>query len=284
MLENLYGVVVIYNPEKEVIKNIRTYLPYLKKLYVMDNSERMNESCIENLCKISNKIEYKFFNCNMGIAYPINWVMKQLKEDDWLLTMDQDSYFYEGTFSEYINVLPKLKDDVYAITPKIIYKNIFNLNKTEEIQLKKVSKCIQSGAVFSVRIGKIVDGFNENFFIDAVDTEYCYKCNKNGYILYQNDSGVLIHKLGNKINNIKTKWLPFVLRQHNALRRYYIIRNNLYLKDYYPDKKIRIMIYLFVGIVKIVLFDDDVKAKIKYIIKAYKDYKNNIVGKLKEKM
>ena len=279
-MENLYGVVVIYNPENEVIKNIKTYLPYLKKLYVMDNSETMNESCIKNICELSNKIEYKFLNCNMGIAYPINWVMNQLKKDDWLLTMDQDSYFYKNTFSKYINILPNLKDDVYAITPKIIYKDIFYLNKTEKVQLKKVCKCIQSGAVFSVRIGKIVNGFNEKFFIDAVDTEYCYKCNKNGYILYQNNAGILIHKVGNKINNIKTRWLPFTLRQHNALRRYYIVRNNLYLKDYYPDKKIQIMIYFFIGILKIILFDDDVINKIKMIIKAYKDYKNDFWGRL----
>lgn len=41
----------------------------------MDNSEIMNKSCIKNICKLSNKIEYKFLNCNMGIAYPINWII-----------------------------------------------------------------------------------------------------------------------------------------------------------------------------------------------------------------
>ena len=281
LLKNLYGVVVIYNPGNEVIKNIRTYLPYLKKLYVMDNSETMNESCIKNICRLSDKIEYKFLNCNMGIAYPINLVIEQLEKDDWLLTMDQDSYFYEDSFSEYIKILSELKENVYAITPEIIYKNIFDLNKVKKIQLKKISKCIQSGAIFSIRIAKKVDGFKEDFFIDAVDTEYCYKCNENGYILYQNNAGVLIHKLGNRIDNIKIRWLPFPLRQHNALRRYYIVRNNLYLKDYYPDKKMQIMIYLFTGIIKIILFDDDVINKIKMIIKAYKDYKNNVIGEFK---
>ncbi|WP_304066789.1 hypothetical protein [Megamonas hypermegale] len=280
---NLYGVVVIYNSGNEVIKNMKTYLPYLKKLYVMDNSEIMNKPCIKSICRLSNKIEYKFLNCNMGIAYPINLVIEQLEKDDWLLTMDQDSYFYEDSFSEYIKILPELKENVYAITPEIIYKNVFDLNNVKKIQLKKISKCIQSGAIFSVRIAKKVDGFNEDFFIDAVDTEYCYKCNKKGYILYQNNTGILIHKLGNRIDNIKTKWLPFPLRQHNVLRRYYIVRNNLYLKDYYPDKKMRIIAYLFAGIIKIILFDDDVINKIKMIIKAYKDYKNNIVGKLEEK-
>lgn len=85
--------------------------------------------------------------------------------------------------------------------------------------------------------------------------------------------------MDNKFNNIKTKYLPFALRQHNPLRRYYIVRNNLYLKDYYPSEKIRIIVYLFIGIIKIILFDDDVKDKIKFIIKVYKDYKNNVERK-----
>ncbi|WP_455631182.1 glycosyltransferase [Megamonas sp.] len=136
-MKNLYGVVVIYNPENEVIKNIRTYLSYLKKLYVVDNSETMNESCIKNICRLSDKIEYKFLNCNMGIAYPINLVIKKLEKDDWLLTMDQDSYFYRDSFLEYIKILPELKENVYAITPEIIYKNIFDLNNIKKIQLKK---------------------------------------------------------------------------------------------------------------------------------------------------
>lgn len=280
LLENLYGVVIIYNPENEVIKNIKTYLLYLKKLYVMDNSEIINETCVKNIRMLSDKIEYKFLNCNLGIAYPINLIIKQLGKDDWLLTMDQDSYFYKDSFLEYVKVLPELNNNVYAIAPKIMYKNIFELDKKKEIRLEKISKCIQSGAIFSVKIAKKVDGFNEKFFIDAIDTEYCYKCNKNGYVLYQNNAGVLIHKLGNRINNIKTKCLPFSLRQHNALRRYYIVRNNLYLKDYYPDKKLLIIIYLFAGIIKTILFDDDVINKIKMIIKAYKDYKNGFLGKL----
>ena len=280
LLDNLYGVVILYNPEESVIEHIKTYVPYLKKLYVMDNSDEMNEKCIKKICAISNKIEYKFLNSNTGIAYPINIVMKELKENDWLLTMDQDSYFYGGSFRKYIEILPKLRKNVYAISPQIRYKEKSNVKNKSFFRdrLKKLSKCIQSGAIFSVRIGNKVKGFNEDFYIDAVDTEYCYKCNKKGYVLYQYDKGILIHRLGNKIDNFRTKWLPFSLRQHNALRRYYIVRNNLYLKDLYPDEKIKILMYLFVGTVKIILFDDDINNKIKMMLKAYKDYKYKIKG------
>lgn len=277
LLENLYGVVILYNPNRDIIRNIKTYLPYLKKLYVMDNSKIINKECINEICALSNKVEYKFFNCNMGIAYPINIVIKNLKDNDWLLTMDQDSYFHENSFQEYIKVISELGDNVYGISPKIIYKDI-KIDNIYGDELKKISKCIQSGAIFSVKIGKLVNGFNENFFIDAVDTEYCYKCDRKGYVLYQNKKGILIHKLGDCIDNFRTKLLPFKLRQHNALRRYYIVRNNLYLKDYYSNKKIRILAYLIIGGIKIILFDDNVINKIKMMIKAYKDYKNKIIG------
>ena len=39
----LSGVTVIYNPDKNVHTAIESYLPFLSKLYIVDNSSKNNE-------------------------------------------------------------------------------------------------------------------------------------------------------------------------------------------------------------------------------------------------
>lgn len=277
-MKKLYGVVILYNPEKQIIENIKTYLPYLERLYVMDNSEKVNENYVKLIKQISEKICYICLGKNYGISYPINRVINRLPGDSWLLTMDQDSSFYRKSFKNYIEIIDKLDNNVYGISPQIIYKDKFIKLKCNG-SLKLLDKCIQSGAIFNVEILKKVGNFDENLFIDGVDTEICYRCNKMGYKLYRNNKGILLHHLGNEINNVRSKLLPFKVTQHNRIRRYYIVRNNLYLKDKYPNKKIKIFLYLIVGIIKIILLDDNRISKLKAAWKGYIDYKNNIFGR-----
>ena len=36
----LAGLVVLYNPSKQIIENLNNYLQFVNKLYVIDNSEK----------------------------------------------------------------------------------------------------------------------------------------------------------------------------------------------------------------------------------------------------
>ena len=274
-MKNLYGIVILYNPTNKIIKNIESYLPCLEKLYVMDNSPAMNEVLVNGIKNLSGKIVYKFLNKNSGIAYPINRVLDELNDDDWLMTMDQDSCFFDNTFKDYIDVIPSLDKSVYAICPKIMYENKV---KEQANRLKEIDKCIQSGSIYNVKILHSVGGFDEKLFIDGVDYEICYRCKKLGYKLYRNYQGILLHHLGDKINNWRSKLIPISLTQHSALRRYYIVRNNLYLKDKYPDIKAWVYTYLVVGLMKIILVDDNRIKKLKAAWKGYKAYKGGIFG------
>ena len=57
MKKNTSCVVVAYNPDIDVIKNILSYIHYFDKLFVIDNSEIDNENLIEPL------------NHQVGLAY-----------------------------------------------------------------------------------------------------------------------------------------------------------------------------------------------------------------------
>ena len=61
------GLVVLYNPDRNVIENIQSYIRQLSKLYVVDNSEVCKNKIIENI-KAFNNSKYIFNSENLGIA------------------------------------------------------------------------------------------------------------------------------------------------------------------------------------------------------------------------
>lgn len=274
----LYAVVILYCPDENILRNIKSYIHHVDKLYVMDNSPECNSLLKEKIKKIDDeKIIYIFNGGNKGIAIPINIVISKMNttmENSWILTMDQDSYFWNDSFRIYKEGIKKIKENVYAISPKIYYEKPERIHVGEDFL--EIEKCIQSGAIYNARIAKELGGFCEDFFIDGVDNEYCYKCNDNGYILLRCNTGILIHELGNKIKNGLGKLLG--LSQHSPLRRYYIVRNNLYIKDKYKKKRLYTYAYLIAGLFKILCFDSQKKEKFKYALKGYADYKKGIKG------
>lgn len=46
---SLAGVVILYNPDDAVFENLKSYAPFLQMLYVIDNSERINEPLITKI-------------------------------------------------------------------------------------------------------------------------------------------------------------------------------------------------------------------------------------------
>ena len=107
---------------------------------------------------------------------------------------------------------------------------------------------------------------------------------KHGYKVLRLNKIIMEHHLGDRtfkklFNKI------YDCSNHNAIRRYYMIRNNLYIrdmyKDLYPDycnKLIRIQKGQFK---RVLIFEKDKFKKIKNMIKGYFDHKKGIKGKLK---
>jgi rhamnosyltransferase len=260
-----------------VIFNIKTYAPFLEKLYIIDNSEKKNTQLIRELEK-KISFQYIFHNGNKGISYSLNEVL-HLSEGtyDWLLTMDQDSRFLANTFESYIANLENLDVNVYGICPIF---NDYN-NKLENYHhgiLHIKESCITSGNIIRVRLAIKCGGFDENLFIDEVDHEFCYRCNKWGYRLLEYQRHILQHDLGEPIyKNI----FGFKFRTLNEgyIRQYYIFRNRLYVAQKYPEKKLMYYKKIIKWMIKIIIAEPDKFKKIKYAYLGYRDFRNGKYGK-----
>lgn len=272
---NLCGIVVVYNPKKDVINNINTYIGELNKLYVIDNSANDNSKMFKD-----KKISYISNKKNMGIAYALNRGITLAQKDkfDYVLTMDQDSTFKKDGLKNYKEELEKNKDNKIGIYSPLHKTKNDKLNKNIEEDSLVV---MTSGNILNIDIWEKVKGFKEWLFIDGVDQEYCLNIRKHGYEIKVFKNIILEHSLG-KTENKKLLNHNFIITNHNYARRYFITRNRLYInemyKEIYPNFCNQELKNSTKEKIKIILFEKDKIKKLKYIKKAKRDFKNNIKG------
>lgn len=99
---------------------------------------------------------------------------------------------------------------------------------------------ISSGTLLSMASLSVIGMMKDEYFIDNIDLEWCFRACSRGYALYGTDRAVLFHRIGERSAN------PLVssglMVQHSPLRSYYSTRNRLHLRrqSYAPlDWKIR---------------------------------------------
>lgn len=277
--KKIYGVVVLYNPNiLELVSNINSYIEVLEKLYIIDNSEKENYIKLKKYIQNKEKIQYIWLKENKGIAKALN-IGKRLavKEGaNYLLTMDQDSSF-KNNFKEMVNWISKneiLMKEVAIISP---IHNLIKKNIKVEIDIEEKEAVITSGNILNLSLIEKIGEFNEDFFIDEVDCEFCYRIREKSYKIICLNRIQLLHKLGELKN-----YYFFSVTNHNYIRRYYITRNKLYMMKMFPKLRTKYLVGITIDFFKILYFEKDKKRKIKYFFKGIKDFFNNKKGKLIE--
>ncbi|HSN09761.1 MAG TPA: glycosyltransferase [Hanamia sp.] len=278
------AVVILYNPANDVVKNIHSYIGAIDKLYIIDNSPKpANEFKISFIDK--EKVVWLHDGENKGIASRLNQVIKLAKEDeyDWLLTMDQDSFFDNETFDNYLNCVSKFDQKEKV--------SMFGINHSEKIATDdlcnsvSVNHLITSGSILNLKAASGIGGFDENLFIDEVDFEYCLRSISHGFQIIQFTNIFLVHHLGETVNRRSLKNIRLSSRVlHSPERLYYMARNFLYVESKYKSAfpaEIKERRRILLNRIKNNLLYNKERLKVlKFIIKGAGDYKKNCMGKL----
>ena len=284
MENKICGVVVLYNPILDVIDNIRSYVDQIELLFVVDNSdEKIDQKILDEVNRMNNTV-YISNGGNIGIAAALNIGVKKGIEKDfnYILTMDQDSNAPADMIKNMFFIVEKngyKHKEIGIITP-------FFLDKSkQQIPFHDIDECsevITSGNLLNLESIQEVGGFWEELFIDRVDHEICLRLRAKGYKILKVNKVILDHNLGN-ITNHMFFGKPQAATNHSPIRRYYIIRNTLYVSDKYknifPQYGKEQRRYFFYDTVKIILFEKQRWKKIKAIVVGYFDYKNHRIGK-----
>lgn len=287
MKNNFAACVILYNPKKEDIANVLTYVNKVKKVYVFDNTEGKSN---ENLFQDFENVSYFWDNDNKGIAIRLNEGCKKAIDDnfDYLLTMDQDSSFLEENIDQYFNDILNFKENEKVAVYGLEYA-ANDINDTTTPEYNEVDHLITSASTVNLKLYHEIGGFDENLFIDGVDIEYCYSALSKGFKNIKFGRIFFNHTLGirTKRGSVFTLYLfKKHVAVHSSLRIYYMNRNMLYIKNKY-GKLLPEIIHKFVKnqkhhISKNIKYSNEFFTVLKYKRKAFDDYKNNKMGKIIE--
>ncbi len=229
--------IVLYNPEPIRLKeNIDAIHQQVDTVLLIENGStnkdyKVHLTGYDNILYIDN-------HASMGIAYALNQICGYAYTHgyEWALTLDQDSVATPGMVDTYKGIA---KDNIGIIGCYIEDRNYKEPNQERYEGTFGVPWVITSASFTNVKAWKKCGGFDNEMFIDFVDTDICYSMRNAGYKILITFHTKLIHELG---INTTIKHIPLIKRiqveNHNSVRKYYRERNLIYLTRKYKDYSI----------------------------------------------
>lgn len=273
--------VILYNPDESVIKNIQSYINHVEKIYLVDNSKVINIDLQETYGSLL-KTDIIHDGINRGIAKRLNQVCDLAIQDgfEYLLTMDQDSYFDENAIAKYFKCI----ETIYEKDVSMFGVNYQQKTNRLTCNHEKVKFLITSGSIINLKLFKNIGDFDENLFIDFVDTEYCFRAIQKNYSIIKFTNIYLQHSLGQVSEKYSFKSLKKTIRTfHSEIRLYYITRNYFYVRSLYQKEfplEIALLRKDILNRIKNkILYTGNRLKTIKLLIKAIYDYKKNKMSK-----
>ncbi|HLF18222.1 MAG TPA: glycosyltransferase family 2 protein [Candidatus Omnitrophota bacterium] len=242
----------------------------------MDNAS--NEQARKNLEHISKELNIHLIlnTRNLGVATALNQGARCAIGHGykWVLTFDQDTTAQENMLS----ALREIYDSYEQKTKIAVIGSNYIDEKTNTIvhpissdrkkTFKEVKTVITSGSLVSLEIYQKIGGFRDEFFIDAVDHEYCLKARHHGYKVLLSSMPLMKHPVGE--NTVHIPWLKLHIFNHSALRRYFMARNGMILSLEYllrdPCWALSRLFRLIASIIVMCFHGGSVPKKLKYAL------------------
>lgn len=273
--------IVLYNPDIQMLNNIKKFEDQVEKIYIYDNSENglKNKLILEEYLK--NEYCYISLGENLGLAYALNHICKIAIEDgfDFIFTMDQDSVFDEGAVKKMIEFAEN-NCQYGMIIPKIIpyFNKIIRENESGDLSETIVKFAITSGSLLNLDAYRMSEKFDDSLFIEHVDVDFCIKLNKIQRKIIRLNYVILFQRAG---NSIPKKLLGRTVHPlfANPIRGYYLFRNQKYLKRKYGKELYSYTGKLYKTLIKTILYEDQKGKRIKLYIEGYISGQRNVMGK-----
>lgn len=252
-------IIVTYNPTDVLIKNTDMFVSsnHVGTVYVIDNSAD-NNRYVEEIKKYKGKVCVIENGKNLGIAKAQNiGLSASIREGyDWAVTFDQDSVVSNKLLDKYSSFIDNSNNENIAVVNTDYYdsgtkKKAFNNSKP-----LYVNEVLSSGSAIRLSTLKKIGFMREDFFIDQVDNEFCYRVRKNGFDIVVLPEVGFKHSMGH-ITEKRIGSKRFYLYNQSPVRTYYRTRNSILFYRLYNDKELekRKKISLLKDFFKIMLED-----------------------------
>ncbi len=223
-INKICACIVLFNPNIErLLENISSVVKQVDCVFLINNgSDNLNE--ITLICNKDNKLKLIDLKENKGIAYALNCACLKAIEFgyEYILTLDQDSVCMDDLISNYITYL---KPEIGQIGCVIKDRNEMKVNNIDNVS--EVDWMITSGSLVNLMVWKKIGGYDDELFIDLVDTDFGLTIIENGYKNIIIPYVGLLHEIGHISKNIKIFGKSHPVYNHSSFRRYYICRNSI---------------------------------------------------------
>lgn len=232
--DNVMVVVVTYHPDQALLERTKALSSTYARVLIIDNTgchsdaiEAITEADIENV-EIIKKPK------NIGIAAAMNeGIETSIRVGfHWTLTLDQDSALSERALDETARTYDLIKEKSLIALIGCNYKDLFG--SVPDHRDKALHSdgfiiapvFISSGSLLNNNAFRKCGMFDEDYFIDYVDNEYCLRARRYGYTVYITRRILMTHPVGHRTRhsmggrNVYTS-------NHVAFRRYFMARNRL---------------------------------------------------------
>jgi rhamnosyltransferase len=283
MMASVGAIIVSYNPSRELLRNIEILAGQVGRVVVVDNTPRSNPQTVIDELEQSRQCTLIRNGRNLGIAAALNLGVQQAISQgcEWIFTFDQDSRIGKGYIEAMISAYTESNNpaNIGVVCP--IYR---------DAQLGAVwpfprglngqpLMYMTSGSLMKRESYQKLGPFEEQLFIDGVDTEYALRMRAAGYIIIESNV-VLNHSLGKMTPHLFAGHNIFVTN-HNPQRRYFITRNRIVLLRRYMGKDREWTAHeltdFWKGTVALLLFEQNRWSKIAYMLRGAWD---GIFGRL----
>lgn len=233
-------LIVLFNPSNKEISNIID-ISNLFEGVIVDNTFKS----VFKTAKVG-KMRYVPLYENKGIAQAQNIGIKILQQEcnfKYIIFFDQDSRFDimypQAIVNEYKRINGLLHSKLSCLGPIIIdksdgeeYKSVFHKKPIENNGFIEKKEIISSGSCIALERFNEVGLFEEDFFIDFVDTEWCFRSRRLGLKCGLTPKLKLYHKVGKK----KLHFGRHIILISAPRRYYYQYRNFivLFFRNYVP--------------------------------------------------
>lgn len=270
--DRVCAVIVTYNPPPALYDNVCALSGQVDGILVIDNASGPEcRPVLERLRELpGTEIIQNATNTGIGAALNVGVHRAAEQGYPWAATFDQDSRAGPGFIAEMLRAYHAhaARERIGLVVPRYCEEKLGLVHDRlgdDAPESAIVTTSMMSGNLVRTAVIAEVGFYDERFFIDYVDHEFCLRLRRRGFQVLESHRSLLQHNLG-RITQTTIAGLAFTTTNHSALRRYYNARNRTLVYRWYgrsvPGWVMRDLKSFVVETGKILLLEQDRRAKL----------------------